>query len=126
MLVSARAPIALCLGGCLGPIRAASSAKSTDKFGVVNEDINAAVVQLVGDDGKMRTNVPLRQAIDEARRKGVDLVQVSQSGRQVVCRMFDAKKRAFALKKSTKQQKPKPDKEVVFSVKIAVRPAVRP
>ncbi|KAJ8519358.1 hypothetical protein ON010_g18082 [Phytophthora cinnamomi] len=72
----------------------------------------------------MRSGVPLRQAIQEAQSLGVDLVQVSPSGKlPAVCRLFDAKKRLYELKKATKkaskQQKPKPDKEVVVGAKIA-------
>ncbi|EGZ07674.1 hypothetical protein PHYSODRAFT_565539 [Phytophthora sojae] len=72
----------------------------------------------------MRTDVPLRQAIQEARGLSVDLVQVSPSGKlPAVCRFFDAKKRLYELKKASKkaskQQKPKPDKEVVVGAKIA-------
>jgi hypothetical protein len=101
--------------------RAISSTRAAgNKYSVVNEDIDARAVSVVSDDGQVRQGVPLRRAIDEARAKGVDLVQVSQSGGQVVCRMFDAKKRAFTLKKAVKQQKPKPDKEVSFTPKIAV------
>ncbi|KAF1317826.1 Translation initiation factor if-3, partial [Globisporangium splendens] len=93
-----------------------SSAKS--KWGVVNGDIQARVVQLVDDDGKIMPNVPVNQALAEAKKRGVDLVQVSSNGDQVVCRMFDAKKRLFSMKKAAKPQKPKQDKEVVFGVKI--------
>jgi len=50
---------------------------------------------------------------------------VSPVGKQpAICRMFDAKKRLYELKKTTKkaskQQKPKQDKEVVVGAKIAV------
>lgn len=110
-----------------GPSLAARALSSTraagSKWAATNGDIEARVVQLVGDDGKMRADVPLRRALEEARAKGVDLVQVSGSGGAVVCRMFDAKKRAFSMKKAQKPQKPKQDKEVLFSVKIAVRAA---
>lgn len=95
------------------------------KWGVMNDEIRARVVQLVADDGKMQANVPLSQALAEARRRGVDLVQVSSTGDRVVCRMFDAKKRIFSMKKAAKPLKPKQDKEVVFGVKIEVRPCVR-
>lgn len=106
-------------------VRAVSSTRaSNNKYSVVNDEINARAVNVVDDDGKMRQNVPLHRAIEEARAKGVDLVQVSQNGSQIVCRMFDAKKRAFSLKKAVKQQKPKPDKEVNFTPKIAVRDIV--
>ncbi|KAI9916996.1 hypothetical protein PsorP6_017991 [Peronosclerospora sorghi] len=99
-------------------------ASSELKWGVMNEDITARVVNLVDHDGKMRVNVPLEQAMDEAARQGVDLVQVSPFRKlPAVCKLFDAKKRRYEMKKATKrhakQQKPKPDKEVVIGAKIA-------
>ncbi|KAF4043721.1 Translation initiation factor IF-3 C-terminal domain [Phytophthora infestans] len=97
---------------------------SADKWGVTNDRITARVVNIVEDGGGMRTDVPTRQAIQEARSQGVDLVQVSPVGKlPAVCRLFDSKKRFFELKKAnkkaSKQQKPKPDKEVVVGAKIA-------
>ncbi|KAH7464769.1 hypothetical protein PRIC1_005620 [Phytophthora ramorum] len=100
----------------------ASAADS--KWGVTNNRISARVVSIVDDSGNMRADVPLRQALQEAQSQGVDLVQVSPAGRlPAVCRLFDAKKRLYELKKATKkaskQQKPKADKEVVIGAKIA-------
>uniref|UniRef100_M4BBE3 Translation initiation factor 3 N-terminal domain-containing protein n=1 Tax=Hyaloperonospora arabidopsidis (strain Emoy2) TaxID=559515 RepID=M4BBE3_HYAAE len=99
-----------------------SSAES--KWSLTNERITARVVNIIGDDGTQRTDIPLRQALEDAQSQGVDLVQVSSVGKYpAVCRLFDAKKRLYELKKANKkvfkQQKPKPDKEVVIGAKIA-------
>ncbi|KAG7386341.1 hypothetical protein PHYPSEUDO_000376 [Phytophthora pseudosyringae] len=99
-------------------------ASAPDKWGLSNHSIKARVVNIAGDGGSMRTDVPIGQAIQEAQRQGVDLVQVSPAGRlPAVCRLFDAKKRLYEIKKATKkaskQQKPKQDKEVVVGAKIA-------
>ncbi|KAG7396852.1 hypothetical protein PHYBOEH_001609 [Phytophthora boehmeriae] len=101
-----------------------SFASADSKWGVTNDLIKARVVNVVDDSGNMRTDVPLREALQEARSQGVDLVQVSPNGKQpTVCRLFDAKKRIYDLKKASKkaakQQKTKPDKEVLVGVKIA-------
>ncbi|GLE00934.1 hypothetical protein PINS_up009731 [Pythium insidiosum] len=96
----------------------AAFSSAASKLGPINDDIKAKSVQLVGEDGKIRRNVPLHQAIAEAKSQGVDLVQVAANNGQVVCRLFDAKKRLFNLKKAAKSNKPKQDKEVVFGVKI--------
>ncbi|GMF37599.1 unnamed protein product [Phytophthora fragariaefolia] len=107
------------------PLLARGFASADSKWGITNDRISARVVNIADDAGNMRTDVPLRQAIQEARGLGVDLVQVSPSGKlPAVCRLFDAKKRLYEIKKSSKkaakQQKPKPDKEVVVGAKIAV------
>lgn len=103
------------------PLNMRSFASAQPKWGVMNDSIKARVVQLVDDDGKVNANVPISRALAEARKRNVDLVQVSANGEKVVCRMFDAKKRLFSMKKAAKPQKPKQDKEVVFGVKIEVR-----
>ncbi|GLE10694.1 hypothetical protein PINS_up022911, partial [Pythium insidiosum] len=84
----------------------------------INDDIKAKSVQLVGEDGKIRRNVPPAPGDRRGQKQGVDLVQVAANNGQVVCRLFDAKKRLFNLKKAAKSNKPKQDKEVVFGVKI--------
>ncbi|KAF4319741.1 hypothetical protein BBO99_00006145 [Phytophthora kernoviae] len=99
-------------------------ASADSKWGVTNDLIKARVVNIVDDAGNMRTDIPLREALQEAQGQGVDLVQVSPNGkRPTVCRLFDAKKRIYDLKKASKkvakQQKVKSDKEVLVGVKIA-------
>ncbi|KAJ0393661.1 hypothetical protein P43SY_003680 [Pythium insidiosum] len=111
--LAARRPL-----GCAAPLQAAAFSSKASKLGPINDGITAKSVQLVGDDGKIRRNVPLHQALAEAKSQGVDLVQVAENNGQVVCRLFDAKKRLFNLKKAAKNNKPKQDKEVVFGVKI--------
>ncbi|KAI9983150.1 hypothetical protein PInf_007077 [Phytophthora infestans] len=80
---------------------------SADKWGVTNDRITARVVNIVEDGGGMRTDVPLAKP----------------SRRHEAKALFDSKKRFFELKKAnkkaSKQQKPKPDKEVVVGAKIA-------
>ncbi|KAK1937857.1 Translation initiation factor IF-3 [Phytophthora citrophthora] len=98
---------------------------SVDKWGVTNDRITARVVNIVEDGGNMLMDVPIRQAIQHAQSQGVDLVQVSPVGKlPAVCRLFDAKKRLYEMKKANKKaaqvQKPKPDKEVIVGAKIAV------
>ncbi|CAH0516287.1 unnamed protein product [Peronospora belbahrii] len=86
------------------------------KWGVTNEHITARVVNIVEEGGHVRTDIPIHQAIQDAQSRGVDLVQMSPVGKlPAVCRLFDAKKRYYELKKAnkktSKQQRPKPDKE---------------
>ncbi|CAI5702304.1 unnamed protein product [Peronospora effusa] len=99
-------------------------ASADSKWGLINENITAQVVNIVEEGDNVRLDVPIRQAIQDAEIQGVDLVQMSPVGKQpVFCRLFDAKKRFYELRKATKkaskQQKPKPDKEVVVGAKIA-------
>jgi hypothetical protein len=106
----------------LGSVRFRSSdaGERDSTLGPMNDDIRARFVSVVGSDGAVRRGVPIAQAIQEAQSAGLDLVQVAQTDGQVVCRVFNAQKRLFELKKSLKHSKPKQDKEVKLSVKTEV------
>ena len=59
--------------------------KKTNQYRV-NEQIRVREVRVVGDDG---ANVmPTRQALDLARQKGVDLVEISPNAQPPVCRQI--------------------------------------
>jgi hypothetical protein len=90
------------------------------KWGVINESIHARFVNIVGDDGKMLHKFPIQDALALARKQDMDLVQVSSNDNLVVCKIFDAKKKLFAMKKAGKLNKQKTEKEVNFKANIEV------
>jgi translation initiation factor IF-3 len=94
----------------------------------INEEIRAQVVHVVDDDGTLRENVDKRLAVKEAKKKGVDLVQVSLQAPKggttrpiVVCKMFDFQKKAYDEKKRkpASQIRMRGEKEVVYKANIA-------
>ena len=73
----------------------------------LNEDIEASTVRLVSDDGTQVGIVGLQQALDSAREKTMDLVEISPDAEPPVCKIMDYGKHVFDLKKKTAMQKKK-------------------
>lgn len=71
----------------------------------VNEQIRVREVRVVGDDGS--TVMPTRQALDIAKDKGVDLVEISPNAQPPVCRIIDYSKFLYQQKKRAKEMKQK-------------------
>ena len=77
----------------------------------INDKIYAKEVMLIGSDGKKLGLLAIDDALEEAQKKSLDLVQVSPSDAQpVVCKLLDFGKFQFEKKKSTGGTK-KPKKQ---------------
>ncbi|HWK53101.1 MAG TPA: translation initiation factor IF-3 [Hyphomicrobiales bacterium] len=88
------------------------------KRSLVNEDIDAAQVRLILDDGSQRGIVSRDEALEIARAARLDLVLISPEADPVVCKVMDYGKHVFELKKqraaNRKKQKVVQIKEVKF------------
>ena len=82
----------------------------------VNEQIHVREVRVVGDDGS--TVMPTRQALDIARDKGVDLVEISPNAQPPVCRIIDYSKFLYQQKKRAKELKAKQVKQEVKEIRF--------
>ena len=82
----------------------------------VNEQIRVREVRVVGDDGS--TVMPTRQALDIARDKGVDLVEISPNAQPPVCRIIDYSKFLYQQKKRAKELKAKQVKQEVKDIRF--------
>ena len=78
--------------------------KKTNQYRV-NEQIRVREVRVVGDEGS--TVMPTRQALEMARQKGVDLVEISPNAQPPVCRFIDYSKFLYQQKKRAKEMKAK-------------------
>lgn len=70
-----------------------------------DREIKVSEVRLIGLDGEQVGVVPIRQALAEADRAGMKLVEVSPNAAPPVCKIMDYGRHVFGQKK--KQQKPK-------------------
>ncbi len=86
------------------PIKKAS--KRVDRS-LLNDDISAANVRLVGADGSQRGIVSRAEALAEARAAGLDLVLVAVDANPPVCKVMDYGKHLFELKKTKAAQRKK-------------------
>ena len=82
----------------------------------VNEQIRVREVRVVGDDGS--TVMPTRQALDIARDKGVDLVEISPNAQPPVCRIIDYGKFLYQQKKRAKELKAKQVRQEVKEIRF--------
>lgn len=82
----------------------------------INEQIRVREIRLVGDDGS--TVLPTRQALDMARQKGVDLVEISPNAQPPVCRLIDYSKFLYQQKKRQKEMKAKQVKIEVKEIRF--------
>lgn len=87
-----------------------------------NERIRAREVRLIGSDGKQVGVVSRDEALEAAKKAGLDLVEISGSARPPVCRILDFGKYMYELSKRQKENKAKANssakiKEVKFRVR---------
>lgn len=85
---------------------------------MLNEDIRALQVRLIGSDGNQIGIVPRSRALEEARTVGLDLVLIAPDSHPPVCKVLDYGKHLFDQKKTRaamrKRQRQSQIKEVKF------------
>ncbi len=69
----------------------------------INEQIRITPIRVIGDDGSQLGILPTEDAMQEARRVGLDLVEVAPTEEPPVCRIMDYGKYKYQQKK--KQQR---------------------
>lgn len=86
----------------------------------VNGQIRARSIRVVDDEGGQVGILDLPKAIEMARERGLDLVEVSPNATPPVCRIMDFGKFKYEQKKKTQEAR---KKQVVTTIKeIKVRP----
>lgn len=88
----------------------------SDQF-LVNDQIRAREVRIVGDDIESRV-VSLREALSIADEKELDLVMISPNAAPPVCRIVDFSKFLYQLKRKQKEQKAKQVKIEVKEIRF--------
>ena len=87
------------------------SFKKSDKRLPINSEIRADKIRLISESGEQLGIFSLSEALLEAEKASLDLVQMAKDGDPLVCRLlnhgkhiFDAKKKRGAYKKKQKRQ----------------------
>ena len=93
------------------------SGKGASKKALINEQITADPVRLVGADGQQVGIVPLREAQAAAEAANMDLVLIAESD-PVVCKVMDYGKHVFEAKKQKSAQKKKQKRTQVKEMKF--------
>ena len=73
-----------------------------------NEKIRATQVRVINSDGKNLGTLSTQEAINIAKQKGLDLIEISPKANPPVCKIIDIGKYKYDLqKKRTKQKRNK-------------------
>ena len=86
----------------------------------INREIRAASVRVIDDEGKQLGVLLLNEALAEASKSGLDLVEVSPTADPPVCRIMDYGK--FRYQQSKKVQIAKKSQTVIQVKEIRLRP----
>jgi translation initiation factor IF-3 len=86
----------------------------------VNNEIRAATVRVIGEDGSQLGIVPLRQALDIAKESGLDLVEVAPQLDPPVCRIMDYGK--FRYQQTKKVHEAKKRRTIIQVKEVKLRP----
>ncbi|MDP2917811.1 MAG: translation initiation factor IF-3 [Dehalococcoidia bacterium] len=88
----------------------------------VNEGIRAREVRVVGEKGEQLGIMPTYQALDLARKKNLDMVEVAPTAVPTVCRIMDYGK--FKYEQAKKEREMKKGQKVVDIREIRIRPKI--
>jgi len=88
----------------------------------VNEAIKTRECRLVGDKGEQLGVMPLHQALDLAKKKNFDLVEVAPTSIPPVCRMMDYGK--FKYEQAKKEREMKKGQKISILREIRLRPKI--
>jgi len=83
----------------------------------VNEQIRISPVRLIGVEGEQLGVVPTQQALDMAREKQLDLVEVAAQERPPVCKIMDYGKFRF-LQKQKQRDKTKSHQQKLKEIRV--------
>lgn len=73
----------------------------------INEYIRVPEIRVIDADGSQLGVIPVHQALEKARERGLDLVEVSPTAAPPVCRIMDFGKYKFEIQKKNKISKAK-------------------
>jgi len=94
--------------------------KTRPKGPRANERIRATQVQVISNDGKNLGTLSTQEAINIAKQKGLDLIEISPNANPPVCKITDIGKYRYDLQKKAKKAKKK--QKIVNLKEIKLRP----
>jgi translation initiation factor IF-3 len=88
----------------------------------VNERIRIREVRLIDEDGKQIGVIPTREALETARERGLDLVEVQPNAVPPVCRLMDYGR--FRYEESRKERESRKRAKTVALKEIRMKPKI--
>lgn len=87
----------------------------------LNEEIKAEKVRLISEKGENLGIVPLKEALDYAKNKGLDLIEITSSVTPPVCKVGEYGKFIYQKLKKEKEQRKKMKLGKMKTVRISSR-----
>jgi translation initiation factor IF-3 len=84
----------------------------------LNEEIRVRQVRLIDEKGEQHGVVEIETAMNMAREKGLDLVEVAPEGRPPVCKIQDFGKQKYLSKKKEHDARKKQHQVVIKEVRV--------
>jgi len=84
----------------------------------VNERIRAPQVRVISPDGEQIGVMPAEKALEEAKQRGLDLIEVAPNADPPVCRIMDHGKFRYEQKKKAKESKKKSRQMQVKTIRV--------
>ena len=94
--------------------------RTKPKLPKANERIRAKQVQVISSDGQNLGTLSTQEAINIAKQKGLDLIEISPNANPPVCKIIDIGKYKYDLQK--KANKAKKKQKIVNLKEIKLRP----
>jgi len=88
----------------------------------VNEEIRVREVRLIDDNGEQIGIVPVREALQRAYEKNLDLVEVAPGARPPVCRLMDFGK--FRYEQSKRDKEARKKQKIITIKEVKMRPKI--
>ncbi len=88
----------------------------------MNEAIRAGEVRLIDEDGNQLGVMPLREALEIAAERGLDLVEVAPTAQPVVCRLMDYGR--YKYEQSKREREARRNQRSVDIKEIKMRPRI--
>ena len=86
----------------------------------VNEDIRAPEVRVIAESGEQLGVMPARQALQIARERGADLVEVAPAAKPPVCRLLDYGK--FRYEQTKRDREARRNQKASLLKEVRLRP----
>ncbi len=88
----------------------------------LNEQIRAKEVLVIGEDGERLNVMPLQQALQTARERSLDLVEVASTAVPPVCRLLDYGR--YKYEQAKKERESKKGRRISLVREVRLRPRI--
>lgn len=85
-----------------------------------NEDISAKKVRVIDNEGNMLDVMPTKKALEVARERGFDLVEVSPKAKPPVCKLLDYGQFKYRKQKELRKQKAQSKEVEIKGVRLSL------